>query len=351
MLFTTALAPWYWIETVDIACFLYLLYFTLCLCTRSVAQHSEAISYRICTAIFYVILYRIGRFLLQPYCPSLGHRPAKRLIAPHTHPFNGPLSGTTRVSWYRKGKTYLDFTEARNSEWQWHQLDHMQVCTLLQTDNHTTDTSTPPLLFFYICLKNTPSPPHVCVCFSDNAASVRIRPPLLQQSIDISCPPGPQQQTCSSGVPRPDWTDERADRHRQRNGGPIVAQTLLRILCGQCQKCQTPKTAGLKTWIIYRRHSQTTCTTLLSVVIHMCRRHAAPTQAQIRFHWTAWRSDLSSVNYQRSCLSCCWSKGVEWPAKRCYVGLVAVGVQEQAGDILVPPLLRNCLTLNYISFS
>ena len=50
-------------------------------------------------------------------------------------------------------------------------------------------------------------------------------------------------------------------------------------------------------------------------------------------------------------LSCCWSKGVEWPAQRCYVGLVAVGVQEQAEDILVPPLLRNCLTLNYISFS
>jgi len=42
---------------------------------------------------------------------------------------------------------------------------------------------------------------------------------------------------------------------------------------------------------------------------------------------------------------------VEWPAKRCYVGLVAAGVQEQAEDILFPPLLRNCLTLNYISFS
>jgi len=41
---------------------------------------------------------------------------------------------------------------------------------------------------------------------------------------------------------------------------------------------------------------------------------------------------------------------VEWPAKRCYVGLVAAGVQEQAEDILVPPLLRNCLTLNYIFF-
>ena len=63
----------------------------------------------------------------------------------HTHPFNGPLSGTTRVSRYQKGKTNLDFTEARDSEWQWHQLGHMQVCTSLQTDNHA---STPPLSFF-----------------------------------------------------------------------------------------------------------------------------------------------------------------------------------------------------------
>ena len=54
----------------------------------------------------------------------------------HTHPFNGPLSGTTRVSQYQKGKTNLDFSEARDSEWQWHRLDHMQVCTSLQTDNH-----------------------------------------------------------------------------------------------------------------------------------------------------------------------------------------------------------------------
>jgi len=62
----------------------------------------------------------------------------------HTHPFSGPLSGTTRVSRYQKGKTSLDFTEARDSEWQWHQLGHMQVCTLLQTDNHA---STLPLRF------------------------------------------------------------------------------------------------------------------------------------------------------------------------------------------------------------
>jgi len=31
----------------------------------------------------------------------------------HTHRFNGPLSGTTQVSRYQKGKTNLDFTEAR----------------------------------------------------------------------------------------------------------------------------------------------------------------------------------------------------------------------------------------------
>jgi len=32
------------------------------------------------------------------------------------------------VSRYQKGKTNLDFSEARDSEWQWHQLGHMQVC-------------------------------------------------------------------------------------------------------------------------------------------------------------------------------------------------------------------------------
>jgi len=52
-------------------------------------------------------------------------------IGTHTHPFNGPLSETVLVSRYPKGKTNLDFTEARDSEWQWHQLGHMQRCTLL----------------------------------------------------------------------------------------------------------------------------------------------------------------------------------------------------------------------------
>jgi len=46
------------------------------------------------------------------------------------------------VSRYQKGKTNVDFTEAR--EWQWHQMGHMQVCTSHQTDNHA---STSPLSF------------------------------------------------------------------------------------------------------------------------------------------------------------------------------------------------------------
>jgi len=49
------------------------------------------------------------------------------------------------VSRYQKGKTYLDFTEATESECQWNPLGHMQVCTSLQTDNHA---STPTVQFF-----------------------------------------------------------------------------------------------------------------------------------------------------------------------------------------------------------
>ena len=88
-----------------------------------------------------------------------------RVFVIHTHPFNGSLSRTTQVSRYQKGKTSLDFTEQETvsgSGISWaicksapcsrqitmpaphHQLGHMQVCTSLQTDNHT---STPPLSF------------------------------------------------------------------------------------------------------------------------------------------------------------------------------------------------------------
>jgi len=49
------------------------------------------------------------------------------------------------VSHYQKGKTNLDLTEEGDSEWQWHQLGHVQVSMSLQTDNHA---STPPLSFY-----------------------------------------------------------------------------------------------------------------------------------------------------------------------------------------------------------
>ena len=80
---------------------------------------------------------------MQIRLPLLSYDGVKLLLfvwRGYTHPFNGPFSGTTRVSQYQKGKTNLVF-----AEWQWHQLGHMQVCISLQTDNHA---STPPLSFF-----------------------------------------------------------------------------------------------------------------------------------------------------------------------------------------------------------
>jgi len=43
-------------------------------------------------------------------------------------------------------KTILDVNEQKMMGWEWHQMDCMQIiCTLLQTDNHT---STPSLSFY-----------------------------------------------------------------------------------------------------------------------------------------------------------------------------------------------------------
>ena len=62
----------------------------------------------------------------------------------HTHPFNGPLSGTTQVSRYQKGKTNLDFTESRDSEWQWHQ----QICKSASRSRQITTTAPHRSVFF-----------------------------------------------------------------------------------------------------------------------------------------------------------------------------------------------------------
>jgi len=69
-------------------------------------------------------------------------------VIPRTHPFNGHFSGTTRVSQNQKGKTNQDFTEARDSEWQWHQLDHMQGCReiTMPAPHHSVFTGRMPFL-------------------------------------------------------------------------------------------------------------------------------------------------------------------------------------------------------------
>ena len=71
----------------------------------------------------------VNRFVYTPQCQIRAALIAllsvyaflSKLVT-HTHPFNGPLSETTRVSRYQKGKTNLDFTGARDSVWQWYQL-------------------------------------------------------------------------------------------------------------------------------------------------------------------------------------------------------------------------------------
>ena len=55
---------------------------------------------------------------------------------------------------YQKGKTNLDFTEARDSEWQQHQLGHTQVCTSLQTDNHASRGAEKGPLNVCVCVKD-----------------------------------------------------------------------------------------------------------------------------------------------------------------------------------------------------
>ena len=99
------------------------------------------------------------------------------LNIPHTR-LTALFSGNTQVSRYQKGKTNLDFTEARDSEWQWHQLDHMQVCTSLQADNRA---STPPLSFLQAGC------PSCCPTNSVKALKAINIPPHLKYIATLRC--------------------------------------------------------------------------------------------------------------------------------------------------------------------
>ena len=76
-------------------------------------------------------------------CASVVHAVTLRLsVTTHTYPrLTALFSGTAQVGWYQKGKTNQDLTEARDSDWQWRQLGHMQVCTSLQTDDHASTSA------------------------------------------------------------------------------------------------------------------------------------------------------------------------------------------------------------------
>ena len=63
-----------------------------------------------------------------------------------THPLLRPLSGTTQVSRYQEGKTNLDFTGARDSEWQCHYLGH---CKSAHRSRQITTPAPHTAQFFY----------------------------------------------------------------------------------------------------------------------------------------------------------------------------------------------------------
>jgi len=65
-----------------------------------------------------LVVHEILLIQLEPGLYYLNGTQVLCLTSLLLHMFNGPLSGTTQVGRYQKGKTNLDFTEARVSEWQ-----------------------------------------------------------------------------------------------------------------------------------------------------------------------------------------------------------------------------------------
>ena len=84
----------------------------------------------------------------ETHCTSLQAHTLQIQTYAHTyiqyiHPLNGPLSRTTRVSRYQKGKTNRDFTEARDSGISW------AICKSASSSRQIT-TPEPHHLSFFI---------------------------------------------------------------------------------------------------------------------------------------------------------------------------------------------------------
>jgi len=64
-------------------------------------------------------------------------------VRTHTHTHLTALCpGLPKVSRYQKGKTYLDFTEARDSEWQWHGLCRSSIIRMSNMSKQDVLTKT-----------------------------------------------------------------------------------------------------------------------------------------------------------------------------------------------------------------
>ena len=91
---------------------------------KTVKQQTTAVR---CFSLYLLVMFHRSALLdfnrYQCLQKILFHWPTSTMHT-HTHAFNYPFSGTTRVSQHQNGQTNLDFAEASDSEWQWHQLGH-----------------------------------------------------------------------------------------------------------------------------------------------------------------------------------------------------------------------------------
>ena len=98
----------------------------MCVC---VVKLSELINYRRKKRVSLCVnssLMTVNYQSLQHRLEQGAERKSQNItVAVTTHLFSGPFSRTTQVRCYQKGKTDLDFTERRDSEWQWHQLGYI----------------------------------------------------------------------------------------------------------------------------------------------------------------------------------------------------------------------------------
>jgi len=158
----------------------------------------------------------------------------------HTHTrLTALCPGLTGWAGTRKIKP-IWILEKQESEWQWHQLGHMQVCTSLQTNNHT---SSPPLRFLQArcpscrptnsvkALRNDTQFPDTRLklrCIIANCTSLQTEG--LKRSYFIfgifnsfgwnaraqRCRPWRVTWSNCPGIREKDWTDRRTDTHVQQ---------------------------------------------------------------------------------------------------------------------------------------